>query len=290
MTLLQIGDRDPVTFRWVQDVAYAIVRIINNGILKVDRIAFDLHLSSNVLIQTIIMPPALPYTLPSVPAFIALSACYPVFIIRILTRIAQGWYIGQHDLHLLFLNRLRARLSVYKAYRTLLKRNRRKIARDGSHAICRRDRVYFRRSHAGLLPFWWCPECHDDDDAWLGVHWLRGVMDTGLNDPYKQDGHMLLINLRTWLAKDHVPARALLPQDVHIVKVADTHEPEVLIVHYNNSLQRVLKWPKLAQLACVVEADARIEELTLRQMRHTFLNVTIAPRPQPKAEPAMEKA
>ncbi len=290
MTLLQIGDREPITFAWIQSVVIGFIHAVNDGINEFNTFVLEMQLTRGMLLYIIRIDPAWSLTLPAVPVVIGLSAFYPLFFARVLMLLAQRWYVGQRNLHVDFLDRIRARLSVYKAYRTLIKRNRRKVGGDGSHTICKRDLVYFRRSSAGLVPFWWCPACHDDDNAWVGVHWIRGVMDTAMIEQYNQVGSILQVNLRNWIVKDHTPARALLPRDVYIIKVADTHEPEVLIVHYNNILQRMMKWPRLAQLNCVVAADSQVEELTLRQISHAFLSVTTMKQAVIKTAPVLEKA
>ena len=147
-------------------------------------------------------------------------------------------------------------------------RNRKQVANNGATAVCKRDLAFFVQRRAGPVSYWCCPECLDDDSAYLGVKLVCGVLDTAMKPDYAQDGAILQVNLRAW--QDGGGVRRSPPlQEVRVGKLADLHEAEMFITQYH-SVQAERMWPPLAKVTAFIAPDSNLDENGRRQIQRNF--------------------
>ena len=185
----------------------------------------------------------------------------PYFVARPFGRLVPRWG-GQVD-NLILGWELRNSLdAAFAAHR---KRNRQRTGDKGADAVCRRDLAFFVRGRSGPVEYWWCPECRDDDAVYPSVRTIRGVLDVGMRDDYRQDGSALLVNLPAWQG-DRGPLISPPLQEVHIGCLGDPHEAEMFITQYH-SLQGERGWPPLKRVTAEIAPDSNLDENGRRQVQ-----------------------
>jgi hypothetical protein len=147
-------------------------------------------------------------------------------------------------------------------------RNRKRVNKDGRTTVCRNDLAFFVPEQAGPVAFWWCPECHDDNDVYWGVKTVRGILDTAMKSRYEQQDSVLRINLRAWQEAQSPLASPPL-DEVIVGKLGDSHEVEMFITQYH-SVQAQWKWPSLGKVKCTVLPDTNLDEHSRRQVQNNL--------------------
>jgi hypothetical protein len=196
-------------------------------------------------------------------AVILLVICYALF-----RRIARGLHAHTNRI----LTRARVRLSLDRALRSQVERNRERTNSDIRSTVCLRCVAKFegrllRFSYWRFHIFGRCPRCHNDDMAATSVRRIEGWLNRDTVEITEQGGAVVRTDMLARIDGRDIPWPVHL--DRIVVATVGEEDVETFILRYRESYMQV-GLPRPRPLRCTLWPKNSTSELSRRQLAGQF--------------------